>query len=288
MEVNGIIINPQSGSAGTHDISVSIASVNEGIDKEVRIDGVCGDASARLTITHEGMRERLITADGYVFCVADGGRFAVLKEGAPDVPDTPVEPDEPETPTIPMGVSIATSDGQFLPTAQWGNQGTAVGVCVKTNYFAIILDLEIASKRWGASYTSISNVPTFTSTNDVGKYNDGQTYTDAMYANNSSTSYAAGYARSRKITIADVEYVGYVGSTGEWQALMAYYDDIMSAFAALGKSFSGSTSSRNIWTSCQYNNSNAWRFSFTSSGFGSFGSTSKTSSAYVKAIYKYE
>ena len=79
MEVNGIIINPQSGSAGAHDISVSIASVNEGIDKEVRIDGVCGDASARLTIVHEGMRQPLGLANGGVFRVAGGGRFGVLK-----------------------------------------------------------------------------------------------------------------------------------------------------------------------------------------------------------------
>ena len=79
MEINGIIINPQSGSAGTHDISVSIASVNEGIDKEVRIDGVCGDASARLTITHEGLRQPIALKDGGVFRVANGGRFGVLK-----------------------------------------------------------------------------------------------------------------------------------------------------------------------------------------------------------------
>lgn len=79
MEINGIIIEPQSGSAGTHDISVSIAAVNEGIDKVVEFDGVCGDASARLTITHEGLRQRYITADGKVFCVAGGGRYGVLK-----------------------------------------------------------------------------------------------------------------------------------------------------------------------------------------------------------------
>ena len=79
MEVNGIIINPQSGSAGTHDISVSIASVNEGIYKVVEVDGVCGDASARLTITHEGKRQPFGLSDGGVFRVAGGGRFGVLK-----------------------------------------------------------------------------------------------------------------------------------------------------------------------------------------------------------------
>ena len=79
MDVNGFIINPQSGSAGTHDISVSVAAVNEGIDKVVEVDGVCGDASARLTITHEGMRQPIALKGGGVFRIANGGRFGVLK-----------------------------------------------------------------------------------------------------------------------------------------------------------------------------------------------------------------
>ena len=203
---------------------------------------------------------------------------------------TDLRVEEPQIPTSPsLGVTIATSEGYFIPYAEWENQGTAVGVCVKTDSFAIILDLEIASKRWTQSTSSsVSGVPTFTSTNNISQYMDGQSYTDSMIARTSSTTYAAGYARSRKITINGTEYVGYVGSAGEWQAVMSYDDDIMAAFTKLGKSFSGSTYSRNIWTSCQYSNSNAWRFSFTSSGFGSFGNTSKSSSAYVKALYKYE
>lgn len=80
MEVNGIIVNPQSGSAGTHVISVSIASVNEGIDKEVRIDGVCGDKESTLTVVHEGMRHPFGLNGGGVFRLAGGGRFGVLKE----------------------------------------------------------------------------------------------------------------------------------------------------------------------------------------------------------------
>lgn len=283
---------------GSGNGSASIASdVNEGIDRvqAVTVATTQGSEpkSASIEVTQIGLRQRLITSDGFVFCVADGGRFAVLKDGGvtPDEPDVPVEPDAPEPepePSVPMGVSIATSDGQFIATNFWGSQGTAVGVCVKTDAFAIILDLEIASKRWYSSGSNITNVPAFTSQNSLGSYNDGQAYTDLMYARSSSTNYVAGYAKSRKIIISGIEYVGYVGSTGEWQAIMAYDDDIMAAFTKLGLSFSGSTQSRNIWTSCQYNNLNAWKFSFTSSGFGSFGSTSKTSSAYVKALYKYE
>lgn len=67
MEVNGIVINPQSGSAGTHDISVSIATVNEDLDKEVYVEAICGDKSDRLKVIHEGMREILYATDGELY-----------------------------------------------------------------------------------------------------------------------------------------------------------------------------------------------------------------------------
>lgn len=90
MEINGIIINPQNGEAGTHAIDFSIAAVNEGIDKEILIDAVCGDKSAPLRIVHEGLRQVFRAADG-VFRLNDGGTFNVLKVGEPIIPDVPVE-----------------------------------------------------------------------------------------------------------------------------------------------------------------------------------------------------
>lgn len=90
MEVNGFIIEPQNGEAGANEISISVPAVNEGIDKVVEVDAVCGDHSDRLTLVHEGLRQRFITADGKVFCVLGGGRFAVLKDGGAE-PPTPVE-----------------------------------------------------------------------------------------------------------------------------------------------------------------------------------------------------
>ena len=78
MDVNGFIINPQSGEAGANNISISIAAVNESIDKVVEIDAVCGDKEARLTLIHEGMREVFRVKEGD-FRLADGGTFNVLK-----------------------------------------------------------------------------------------------------------------------------------------------------------------------------------------------------------------
>lgn len=78
MNFNGFEITPQSGKAGAIDISISPIAVNEGLDKVVEIDAICGDKSSRLTLTHYGMREEFVAQDGD-FILADGGTFNVLK-----------------------------------------------------------------------------------------------------------------------------------------------------------------------------------------------------------------
>lgn len=79
MEIDGIKIEPQSGSAGTDiPISISVTAVNEGLDKTIVFDGVCGDATAQLSITHEGMREEFVCLEDS-FILADGGTYNVLK-----------------------------------------------------------------------------------------------------------------------------------------------------------------------------------------------------------------
>lgn len=79
MNINGFEINPQSGNAGDNEISISITSINEGIDKSISIKGVCGDKSAPLHLIHEGLRQPFSLSGGGVFRLANGGRFGVLK-----------------------------------------------------------------------------------------------------------------------------------------------------------------------------------------------------------------
>ena len=79
MIVNGFDINPQHGEAGTYEIGISPTSINEGLDKEVRVDAICGDKADTLTLVHEGMREAYITADGEVYMTADDEIYGVLK-----------------------------------------------------------------------------------------------------------------------------------------------------------------------------------------------------------------
>ena len=91
MIVNGFDINPQSGEAGTYEIGISPTAINEGIDKEIQVDAICGDKADTLTLVHEGMRQPFGLKGGGVFRVKGGGRFGVLKVGNPIEPPTPME-----------------------------------------------------------------------------------------------------------------------------------------------------------------------------------------------------
>lgn len=70
--------------------AVFTSDVNEGIDREMGITFSGGDITVERKVSQVGLRQRFITADGKVFCVADGGRFAVLKAGGVE-PPTPIE-----------------------------------------------------------------------------------------------------------------------------------------------------------------------------------------------------
>lgn len=52
---------------------------NDGIDRQMEVPFKAVDTVEKLTVTQEGLRQRFITADGKVFCVAGGGRLGVLK-----------------------------------------------------------------------------------------------------------------------------------------------------------------------------------------------------------------
>lgn len=76
--VDTLSVTPQSGEAGTTDVSFAVAAVNEGLDKEYLIRANAGDASSDVRVKHLGLREVFACSDGD-FAVADGGTFNVLK-----------------------------------------------------------------------------------------------------------------------------------------------------------------------------------------------------------------
>ena len=148
MEVNGFIINPQSGEAGTHDVSFSVPAVNEGIDKVVEVDAVCGDKSGRLTLVHEGLRERFITADGLVFCCADGGRFAVLKKGG-------TEPDEPSVETYTRLTYIACTAEQYFNSNYVVKESDTIEAYFETDSNSVDKFLYCSSSTSGSIWLSL-------------------------------------------------------------------------------------------------------------------------------------
>lgn len=67
--------------------AVFTSEPNEGIDREMGLTfRNASGAVAEAVVTQEGRRQRFVTADGKVFCVLSGGRFAVLKEGGIEPP----------------------------------------------------------------------------------------------------------------------------------------------------------------------------------------------------------
>lgn len=66
---------------GSGDGSAVFSSdTNEGIDRHLSVAFKGGGLVVEREVAQEGLRQRFVTSDGLVFCVADGGRFAVLKE----------------------------------------------------------------------------------------------------------------------------------------------------------------------------------------------------------------
>ncbi|MBO7283296.1 MAG: hypothetical protein J6U73_07880 [Alistipes sp.] len=71
--------------------AVFSSDTNEGIDREMSVTFKGGGVSVERKVTQRGLRQRFATAGGKIFCVANGGRFGVLKVGEPIVPPTPME-----------------------------------------------------------------------------------------------------------------------------------------------------------------------------------------------------
>ena len=88
--------------------AVFTSDSNEGIDREMSVTFKAGSASVDRVVRQEGIRERFITSDGLVFCLSDGGRFAVLKEGG--------VPDEPTLETYTRLTHIECTTKQYFDT----------------------------------------------------------------------------------------------------------------------------------------------------------------------------
>ena len=114
MEIDGFKIEPQSGSAGVDiPINISVAAVNEGLDKSIELDAICGDKTSPLTLVHKGLRELSMDSNRLILCDRNGARIAVLKVGN-GLPDVPIVPDEPSVETYTRLTYIEATGVQHL------------------------------------------------------------------------------------------------------------------------------------------------------------------------------
>lgn len=279
-EGDGHITATYNGS-GNGLVQIS-SDLNEGIDREqhVKVETTDKTVSVQLTVSQPGLREIFAPSDGE-FILNSGGTFNVLKNKIPEEPDDSL---------IPMGVSIATTEGLFIPYNDWNKQGTAVGVSIKTEKVSFIMGLKgRASKAWNSTGGFVQEIPSADSSDDASKYTDGVEYTNILYNESPSTTYAAGYANSFTITIGEKTLTGYVGSSGEWAEALRLYEDVLAAAALVNLDLVGNYDTSFFWSSVQYGEANAWRaFWRNKSNQFYLASYSKKNTGKVLPFFKYE
>lgn len=186
----------------------------------------------------------------------------------------------------PIGVSIATLGGSFIPYDTWNNQDTPVGVAVSNGDRTVILSLKTSSVKWASATGDVSGVPTFTSTTALKNYMDGPAYTQALADRFPTTTLAAHVAMKETITIGNRVLNGYIGSTGEWLMVGNYASNVMSAYSALGYSFV--TSTTNYWSSCERAAGSTWICEWAASGAVDWTALSKTNARALRTFFLYE
>lgn len=226
METNGIIVNPQSGDAGVHNIDFSVAAVNESIDKEVVFDAVCGDKVAPVRIIHEGMREVLRFTDG-VFMLAYGGTFNVLK--AKYAGDEPAETYTPLTyieaagaQYINLGYVVQEDDViemDFIGTNKSNADKFLFGAYADTGLWVSLYGGYAYVRRGATSSTEVSGAyANYHVRLEAGKVTFGNTATSIsegilpnaplyLFANKSTIVYGNGYCRCLRFKISNADGV---------------------------------------------------------------------------------
>lgn len=190
-------------------------------------------------------------------------------------------------PQAPIGVSIATQEGNFIPYAEWAEQGTAVGVAVRNTRRTLILSLTTFSVKWSTTTGDVDGVPTFSSTTALGNYVDGETYTRALAsASVSSSSTIAAVALSKTMIVGEKVLTGYLPSTGEWKMVEALAGDIEAAYSVLGITFAGSPT--NYWSSCEKASGSVWICAWTIGASIKWTALSKTNARVLRPFFLYE
>ena len=171
------------------------------------------------------------------------------------------------------GVFIATSAGNLVSPSSWtSSSGTAVGIAVITDNVSFIMDKTYENKIAWYSQKNISLTDYSSSSTAATDYN-GNSNTDIIISELSdSTLYAAGYTRSKTISYGGTTKTGYLGSAGEWQAVIDNQSTIQSALDEIRGfilAYHDTDNGTYYWSSTERNTQSAWIANFYSSSSSS-------------------
>lgn len=121
---------------------------------------------------------------------------------------------------IANGVYIYDNEGKLTATGSWNtsNNSKAVGVAVVSDNCSFVIDKTNSNSgiAWGGYGTDIPNLDNITDSSQAKLDYDGKSNTDKIIASlGSSTSNAAGWCRSKSITVNGSVRYGYLPSLGE-------------------------------------------------------------------------
>ena len=165
---------------------------------------------------------------------------------------------------IANGVYICDSDGKLTAVGSWNtsNNSKAVGVAVVSDNCSFVIDKTNSTNSiaWGGYGTDIPNLDNITDSSRAKLDYDGKFNTDKIIASlGSSTSNAAGWCRSKSITVNGSVRYGYLPSLGEWQTAYNNKSQVDSALSKIGGT---AMLTGYHWASTEYSSDYAWKLSW--------------------------
>lgn len=164
---------------------------------------------------------------------------------------------------IPLGIYIYDTDHNFTKANKWNtaNNGKAVGVSVHTENSQFIIGTYYGSRMLKDMYGTPSGVVTTKDVTTAKKDYAGKANTDKIIAKFGEDAPAATYCRDCTFKNGKT---GYLWSLGEMVDAMNNREEIDTAIEKIGGTSLSKVNDSSYWTSTLYNESYAWKCSWTS------------------------
>lgn len=174
---------------------------------------------------------------------------------------------------IANGVYIYDNEGKLTATGSWNtsNNSKAVGVAVVSDNCSFVIDKTNSNSgiSWGGYGTDIPNLDNITDSSQAKLDYDGKSNTDKIIASlGSSTSNAAGWCRSKSITVNGSVRYGYLPSLGEWQTAYNNKSVIDSALSTIGGT---AMLTGYHWSSTERSSDSAWTLNWSDGNVYDYG-----------------